>query len=153
MRALAAYVIFEAWYDWTLEAEEHDNYMARLQKMREDKSALDDDINALVQDKDEFIKRKREERKLKLQEDATNNTGFDNNNDDLNTGFDGSNDVVATREGGDWDTSGDAGDGAVGGGWDGNTDGAFGGAETPAWAQDTNDASNNSTSAAAGDNW
>lgn len=146
--AFAASVIFEAWYNWKLDAEEYDYYMARLQNMRVEKSALDEAIKAAVQDKDDHIKRMREKRRQQAEEDQGAQGGnFTNGDSGFSTGVDGGSDPWANQDAGTvgetqkWEMNGDSGstNKPI---WDGDNDGAAGDSGTVDWADDVNEAGN-----------
>lgn len=63
LRELFVYSIFDHWYNYKLDAEEYDEYMEKLGIARQDIPQLDEDLQAAVVDKDNFILAAREKRR------------------------------------------------------------------------------------------
>lgn len=73
LQEAAATSIFEAWWSGVLDDEKYDEYCMYVEQMRVKFPKLDEDINARLKDKVEFIEKKREERRA----GKTNNGGVD----------------------------------------------------------------------------
>lgn len=68
------------WYDWQLEDEEHDEYMAELQVMCDDIKDLRIDIKAALKDKNDFIDSRREKKRAERAAEAENGFGGNDEN-------------------------------------------------------------------------
>lgn len=159
---LAAGAIFDNWYNFKLDYPEYDEYMSKLQTMREEKPALDAAINAALEDKDTWLRGLREKKKREAEENEAAQASYgddDNNTGGTNFGGDGASGWetggAAQSEPQGWETESAAGT-ANSGGWAGDNDAAaddFGGNNgTTSWADDVNEA-DTFTPAPAADVW
>lgn len=72
LQDVAATSIFSHWYDYKLDAPEYDDYMCDLCEMRENIPELDAALHKAVQEKNEFLRKKRQER---LEKQAVDQAG------------------------------------------------------------------------------
>lgn len=63
LREAAAASVFEAWWSRVLDEPEYDEYCSYLEQLRVKFPKLDEDINKRFDDKQEYIKKKREEKR------------------------------------------------------------------------------------------
>ena len=130
LQKAAATVIFEWWFNYVLDDEKYDDYMADLKVKREGCKALDDAIHAAVADKDNFIEARKAKKALEAQNQENAARSFDDSNGDSgNNGFgnDGAGyDAEATTGSGEaWMNENGADTGAANN-WDGDNSGGGG---------------------------
>lgn len=141
LREVFAQSVFSHWYDFKLEEEEYDEYMAELQLMRENIKDLHEDIERAVQDKNDFIKSRRDKKRAEREAEAAGGDngfggGYENAFSGAANGWENQN--TSAGEGG-WDNAGAAASGA-GNNWDqgasaGNEDSGGQGGD---WADEMN---------------
>lgn len=66
LQEAAAASIFEAWWTRQLDEPEFDEYCSHIEQLRVDFEQLDKDLNARFHEKQDFIEKKREERRAKV---------------------------------------------------------------------------------------
>lgn len=76
LQEIAATSIFSHWYDYKLDGEEHDDYMCRLTEMRENITELDQLLHKAVEEKDAWLKAKRQERREKQSSEEAGGGGW-----------------------------------------------------------------------------
>lgn len=82
LQEVAAASIFSHWYDYKLEDPEFDDYMEELTEMRKNIVELDDALHKALEDKDAWLKNKRQERRDKQAEEAASGSGWGNTDGD-----------------------------------------------------------------------
>lgn len=123
LQEVAATSIFSHWYDYKLDGPEYDDYMEELTEMRENILELDEALHKAVEDKDAWLKNKRQERREKQAEEAAGG-GWNNSNGDsaeasgFGTNSDWANGAEAAGSAGNGDWAETAEAPAVGGGGD-----------------------------------
>ncbi|KAK5084511.1 hypothetical protein LTR05_005588 [Lithohypha guttulata] len=123
LREVFVQSIFNCWYNYKLDGEEFDEYMAELTDLRHNIPDLDEDLHSAVHERDKFLKAMRERKKAKLAE-AEN--GVIEGADDLGGGRDEwAGQDASAGDGAEWDNGG------------GNADN-FGTGASNEWADEVN---------------